>query len=143
MIISLILEQKTWWNNWSYTSRYCEHSQVTLMIQYDKLTTIIFWSRSRFRVATPSCFWSKIWRQKQVSVCVRQDAPLRKQFSQVWQYSFIISWISMHYAIGLSVVCTVVPVKRFIMVPTYKQLYQCCNTVHVVSYFLPFFFFFE
>ena len=34
----------------------------------------IFWLRFRFRVAMPSCFWSRMWRhQKQFSVRVRQN----------------------------------------------------------------------
>ena len=34
-----------------------------------------FWLRSRFRVAMTSCFWSRMWRQEQVSVRVRQNTP--------------------------------------------------------------------
>ena len=42
---------------------------------HHKLKTI-FWLRLHFRVAMPSCFWSRIWRQKHVSVRVRQNTPL-------------------------------------------------------------------
>ena len=40
-----------------------------------KLQTV-FWLRSRFREAMTSCFLSRIWRQNQVSVRVRQNTPL-------------------------------------------------------------------